>query len=209
MNIARMTATTLAALSVATFGGAVAHAEPTTAGVPDIRGSIEQLTYNVTTSDDRRSVVADLVAGRFQVSADGKVVSVKDGNDNIVAALPTLVHVADRSIPLAATVEHNGQRLTLAPATAASAPLRNIGANQDRFFDELNKAQPQVAGGAALGAAIGFVLGFPLGLFVFDIITVPITTVLGGLIGAYVGLQAAGGQQAVDAARAYFENPNG
>ncbi|WP_235916237.1 DUF3482 domain-containing protein [Antrihabitans cavernicola] len=204
-----MTATALAAVSVATLGGAVAHAQPAPAAVaPDLRGTIDQITYHVATSTDHRSVVTDLTAGRFQLVDNGNIVTIADNSGKVVAALPMLIHLGDKQVPISAKVEQDGQRLTLAPVHSVASPLHDV-SNQEKFFAETQKAMPQILTGAAIGAAIGFVLGFPLSLFILDFIVVPITTVVGAVVGAFAGLYSVGGDDAINSARDYILNPNG
>ncbi|MFC9896621.1 hypothetical protein ACFVMC_23285 [Nocardia sp. NPDC127579] len=198
-----------AVLAVAAHGlvGGAAQAEPPSEMAVDstplhLRGSFQEVAYEVGVAPDRRSTVTTLQHGRFALIADNKVVTVADDAGRVIAALPTVVDIEGRKVDLAPVVDEAGTRLTLAPPNQSGTPVREIGA-QERFFADLERYQPQVMQGAAIGAAIGFLAGFPLGLFVFDIVTVPIATVVGAVIGGFVGLHQAGGQESIDAAIAY------
>ncbi|MBC7304942.1 MAG: hypothetical protein H5T78_28845 [Nocardia sp.] len=172
------------------------------AAAPALRGVDKGVNYQVSATDDRRSVVTSIDAGRFQLVHDAKVVAVTDESGAILAALPMVVRVGEHSVPLTPTIDEKGTSLTLTPLSESAAPVRDISA-QERFFAETQRLQPKIIEGAVIGAAIGFVLGFPLGLFILDFITVPVATVAGAAIGALAGYALAGGQPAIDTAVAY------
>ncbi|MGY0501750.1 hypothetical protein ACWZHB_24950 [Nocardia sp. FBN12] len=179
---------------------AVVAEQPVSA--PSLRGVDKGVNYQVSATDDRRAVVTSIDAGRFQLVHDAKVVAVTDESGAILAALPMVVRVGEHAVPLTPSIDEKGTSLTLTPIGEATAPVRDISA-QERFFAETQRLQPQIIEGAAIGAAIGFVLGFPLGLFILDFITVPVATVAGAAIGALAGYAMAGGQPAIDTALAY------
>lgn len=206
MRIAGITATILATATLAVGGTTVAHADPAST-LPTLRGSSDGVDYRASVAKDQRSVVTELAEGRFHLIDDGRIVTVTDRDDKVIAALPTVVRVGDSEVALRAQVARSGTQLTVAPLHQAADPVREV-TNRERFFAEVDKAMPQIQQGAAIGAAIGFVLGFPLGLFAFDFITVPITTVVGAAIGAFGGLYSVGGDRAVEAARDYLLAPD-
>ncbi|WP_062983843.1 hypothetical protein [Nocardia anaemiae] len=214
MRISRITATALLALAATTIGTSVVHAEPapaapnSTADVPlDLQGFFQHIGYHVAATQDRHAVVTTISEGRWDLLRGNKVISLTDPDGQVVAALPTAVKIAGHRIDLVPTIDEAGTRLSLTPISTTDDPVRDVSTEQ-RFFDQVEKSMPQVLTGAAIGAAIGFVLGFPLGLFVFDFITVPVMTVVGGTIGAFAGLSAGGGEPAVQAAMDYFDlNP--
>ncbi|MEV4126491.1 hypothetical protein [Nocardia sp. NPDC049707] len=214
MRISRITATALLALAATTIGTSVVHAEPappvpnSTADAPlDLQGSFQHIGYRVAATENRHAVVTTISEGHWDLVRDNKVISLTDRNGQVVAALPTALKIAGHRIDLVPAIDDAGTRLSLTPIRTADDPVREV-STQERFFDQVEKSMPQVLTGAAIGAAIGFVLGFPLGLFVFDVVTVPITTVVGGAIGAFAGLSVGGGEPAIQAAVDYFDlNP--
>ncbi|MEV0249118.1 hypothetical protein AB0H76_21120 [Nocardia sp. NPDC050712] len=201
MRISRIAATALAALAATGLASGVVHAEPVDTPL-DLRGSFKDVAYQVAVAQDHKSTITTLQHGRFALVADNKVVTVADDAGNVIAALPMTIDIEGRKIDLRPVIEEAGTRLSLAPSVPADAPVRDI-SSQERFFADIERYQPQILEGAAIGAAIGFLAGFPLGLFVFDVVTVPITTVVGGVIGAFAALHQAGGQESIDAAVAY------
>ncbi|MEV6277681.1 hypothetical protein [Nocardia sp. NPDC051832] len=213
MRISRITATALLSLAATGLASGVVQAEPAPAppaqvapadDAPlDLRGSFKEVGYQVAVAEDRKSTVTTLQNGRFALVADEKVVTVADSAGQIIAALPMTIDVEGRKIDLRPVIDEAGARLSLAPNTPVDGPVREI-SSQERFFADIERYQPQILEGAAIGAAIGFLAGFPLGLFVFDVVTVPIATVVGGVIGAFAGLHQAGGQESIDAAIAYM-----
>ncbi|MEU8896566.1 hypothetical protein [Nocardia sp. NPDC048505] len=204
MRISRIAATALLAVAATGLAGGVVAAEPAQADVPlDLRGSFQEVGYQVAVAGDRKSTVTTLERGRFALVADNKVVTVADDAGHILAAFPLTIDVEGHKIDLRPLIDEAGTRLSLAPDGLSEAPVRDVAA-QERFFADIERYQPQVLQGAAIGAAIGFLVGFPLGLFIFDVITVPIATVVGAVIGAFVGLHQGGGQPSVDAAVAYL-----
>ncbi|MFI6369130.1 hypothetical protein ACIBG0_41245 [Nocardia sp. NPDC050630] len=214
MRISRITATALLALAATTIGTSVVHAEPaapapdSTADAPlDLQGFFQHIGYHVAATQNRHAVVTTISEGRWDLVRDNKVISLTDPNGQVVAALPTAVKIAGHRIDLVPAIDEAGTRLSLTPISTTDDPVREV-STEERFFDQVEKSMPQVLTGAAIGAAIGFVLGFPLGLFVFDFVTVPVMTVVGGTIGAFAGLSAGGGEPAVQAAMDYFDlNP--
>ncbi|MGY4101045.1 hypothetical protein ACW2Q0_16035 [Nocardia sp. R16R-3T] len=214
MRISRITATALLALAATTIGTGVVPAEPTppvsntTAEAPlDLQGFFQNIGYRVAAAEDRHAVVTTISEGRWDLIRDNKVISLTDHNGQVVAALPTALNIGGHRINLMPAIDDVGSKLSLTPISTSDDPVREV-STQQRFFDQVEKSMPHVLTGAAIGAAIGFVLGFPLGLFVFDVVTVPITTVVGGAIGAFAGLSTGGGEPAVQAAMDYFDlNP--
>ncbi|APE37339.1 hypothetical protein BOX37_29215 [Nocardia mangyaensis] len=209
MRIGTVVTSALVAVGVAMTTTGIGHAEPTPVHAqqavdapPSLRGIDKGLAYEVSATEDRRSVVTTLDAGRFELVHDGQVVTVTDRDGDVIAALPMVVRADEHAVPLAPEIDETGTRLTLTPIGESETPLRDISA-QERFFAETQRLQPQIIEGAVIGAAIGFVLGFPLGLFVLDFITVPVATVAGAAIGALAGYALAGGQPAIDTALAY------
>lgn len=209
MRIGTVVGAALLAVGVVLGATGIGHAEPAPVSTqqavdtpPALRGIDQDLAYEVSATEDRRSVVTILETGRFDLVHDGQVVTVADRDGTVIAALPMLVRAGDHAVPLAPEISADGTRLTLTPIGESETPLRDISA-QERFFAETQRLQPQIIEGAVIGAAIGFVLGFPLGLFVLDFITVPVATVAGAAIGALAGYALAGGQPAIDTAIAY------
>lgn len=215
MRISTITGTALLALGVTAFSAGTVQAQPaptysrpapgTYAEAPlDLRGTFREIAYEVAATEDRHNTVTTVQSGRFELINDNTIVTLTDDAGAVVAALPMAIRLNDQQrISLNPAIDESGKILTLAPAGMSDIPLRDVSA-QERFFAEAERHMPSVLTGAAIGAAIGFVLGFPLGLFVFDVVTVPITTAAGAAIGALAGLAHAGGQPAIDAASAYF-----
>ncbi|MFI5780426.1 hypothetical protein [Nocardia sp. NPDC051570] len=207
MRISRIVAAAGLCVSVVAGATGAAAAEPAAgerAGLA-MNGADHGVDYQVGLSEDDRSVVSSIAAGRFLTTWDAKSVAVTDDSGHLIATLPLGYDIAGKHIELTPMLEDAGRRLTLTPVAETAAPLRDIEA-QRRLFDLVQTNLPAVATGAAIGAAIGFVLGFPAGLFIVDFITVPITTVLGGLMGAAAGIYFSGGQPALDTA---LESVNG
>ncbi|MGV9675347.1 hypothetical protein ACWDSJ_08710 [Nocardia sp. NPDC003482] len=203
MRITRMVAAAALCASVVVGSAGVAAAAPEPENRPAlaVRGDDRGVGYEVALSDDSRSAVGTLTAGRFLATWDAETVAVTDDSGHLLANLPLRFDLAGTRVELAPVIDEAGRRLTLTPVGESAGPLREIDAQQ-RLFDIVQPHLAAVGTGAAIGAALGFVIGFPLGLFVLDFITVPITTVLGGALGAVAGLYASGGQPAVDAATA-------
>ncbi|MDE1674411.1 hypothetical protein ACW9HR_35285 [Nocardia gipuzkoensis] len=207
MRISQFTATALVALAATAITTSAAHAQPSPDDAPlDLRGSFHQIAYEVAATEDRRAAVATIQDGTFELTHDGRVVTVSDRDGAVVAALPMTLRIGEQRVALRPVLEDAGHRLTVAPVAMADTPLRDIGA-QERFYAEAEKAMPSILAGAGIGAAIGFVVGFPLGLFVLDFITVPVAAVAGAAIGAMAGFVVGGGQPAVDAALEYVTAP--
>ncbi|WP_280456348.1 hypothetical protein [Nocardia brasiliensis] len=204
MSIFRISATTLSTMAATVITAGAVHAGPadTPDGPLDVRGTFQDIAYQVAASPDRRAAVTTIADGRFDVIRDGRVVTLSDRDGNIVAALPMALRVGDRRVEHRPLVAHARHRHGVDPVGRGDVAQRDV-IPQERFFAEVEKNMPIVLAGAGIGAAVGFVLGFPLGLFVLDFITVPITTVLGAAIGAAAGLAMSGGQPAIDAAMDY------
>ncbi|MCM6775040.1 hypothetical protein NDR87_24385 [Nocardia sp. CDC159] len=207
MRITKIIATAGLCVSVVLGAAGVAAAEPAPAERPavEVNGIDHGVGYRVAVSADNRAAVGTIATGRFLATWDAQSIAVTDDSGQTIANLPLRYDIAGKRVELAPVIDEAGRRLTLTPAGETAAPLRDIDA-QRRLFDLVQANLPAVATGAAIGAAVGFVLGFPAGLFILDFITVPITTVLGGLIGAAAGLYASGGQPALDSA---LESVNG
>ncbi|WP_067816021.1 hypothetical protein [Nocardia inohanensis] len=167
-----------------------------------LEGAATGVAYRSVLSDDKRSAVTTLNAGRFLATWDGQSILVTDDAGLEVTSVPLRYEIAGKTLALSPAIADDNRRLTLTPVGESPVPLRDINAQQ-KFFDLVQANLPMVGGGAAIGAAIGFLIGFPAGGFVLDFITIPITTVLGALIGAAAGLYLAGGQPAIDAAVEY------
>ncbi|RDI66503.1 hypothetical protein [Nocardia pseudobrasiliensis] len=207
MRIAKIVAVAGLCVSVAAGVTGVAGAQPAVPEQPGpaVNGTDHGVDYRVGVSEDSRAAVSTIAAGRFLATWDSETIAVTDDSGQQIAALPLHYDIAGKRIELAPEIGDAGHSLTLTPTAQTPAPLRDIEL-QRRLFDIVQTHLPAVATGAAIGAAIGFVLGFPAGLFIVDFITVPITTVLGGLIGAAAGIYVAGGQPALDTA---LESVNG
>ncbi|WP_228001274.1 DUF456 domain-containing protein [Nocardia australiensis] len=154
---------------------------------PTVKGEDQGVNYAVQLVDGNKSIVTTLTGGAFSLDADQKAVSVKNEAGNVVGSVPLAAKVADGPlIPIAAAIDATGQRLTLTPdikPVASGLSATEIGASQDRFFAELQRA--------SLGALIGGIIGF----FFLGV---------GLPIGALVGLLIAGGPNLIDAGVAYF-----
>lgn len=213
MRSSAMTMTVTTALAAAAIGltSAGVHAETapdpsassTPTQTPDLRGSAGGVDYRMSVTEGHRATVTEISGGRFELVHDDRIVTVTDADGHVLAALPMTLHIQDHDVALIPTIDEAGTRLTLAPADPAPNPLRDI-SSYDRFHEVTQRAMPEITAAAGIGAAIGALLGFPLGLFVFDIVTVPLGAVIGGVAGAFVGLYNSGGQPAVDAAVAYL-----
>ncbi|MBF6172794.1 hypothetical protein [Nocardia blacklockiae] len=202
MRITKSVATALLCLTAVTATAATAAADPERPERPpfEAQGTDHGVDYRVGLTEDKRAAVSTLQAGRFLATWDAESVAVTDDSGRYVTSVPLRYDIAGHRLDLAPLIEDGGRRLTLTPVGQAPNPVRDIDAQQ-RLFDVVQAHAPAVASGAAIGAVIGFFVGFPAGLFMFDIITVPIFTVLGALVGGAAGLYSAGGQSAVDEAR--------
>ncbi|GAB2720667.1 hypothetical protein [Nocardia thraciensis] len=208
MTLTKTIATALICLTATTVAAGAAGAEPPAAADRpelEVRGTDHGVGYDTRLSTDRRAAVTTVRTGRFLATWDAQTIAVTDDSGMIVASVPLRHDIAGHRLDLTPVIDEGGRRLTLTPTGQAPVPLRDISAQQ-RFLDVMQAHQPAVSQGAAMGAAIGFVLGFPAGLFMFDIFSVPIATVVGALVGAGVGLHNSGGQAAVDEARDALED---
>ncbi|MBL1075601.1 hypothetical protein JK358_14470 [Nocardia sp. 2] len=196
-----LAATTTISATTATAEPAAAEQQP---GLR-ISGTDHGVDFDTAVTDDLRATVSTLQSGRFLATWDGETVLVTNDSGLEIATVPLKYDIAGKSVAVAPEITDDGRRLTLTPIGESPVPLRDINAQQ-RFFDVVMANGPAVLGGAALGAAVGFLLGFPAGLFIFDIFTIPITTVVGIFVGAAIGLQQSGGQEAVEATLAYAES---
>jgi hypothetical protein len=152
---------------------------------PAVQGEDHGVAYAVQMVD--KSIVAAVTGGAFSLDADQKYVNVKNTEGVVVTSIPLRAQVKDQLIPIAATIDASGQKLTLTPdvqptAGAVSATAEAI-SSQDWFFSELQRA--------SLGAVIGGIIGF----FFFGI---------GLPVGALIGLLIAGGPSLINAGIAYF-----
>lgn len=206
MRITKSIAPVLFCLTATISTGATANADPTPeAPALQVTGNDHGIPFQVALSDDKRAAVSTIAAGQFLATWDGEAVIVTDDQGMLAATVPLKYDVAGKSIALSPSISDSGRRLSLTPVAQSPTPLRDINAQQ-QFFDVVQANLPAVATGAAIGAGIGFLVGFPAGLFIFDIITIPITTVVGALVGGAIGLQQSGGQPAVEAALTYAES---
>lgn len=196
----------LCATVVAAAGNAVADPAPAPAPEPQpalqVKGTDHNVAYQVALSDDKRSAVSTLQTGRFIASWDGDAVVVTDDNGILVGTVPLKYDIGGKTLEVTPKIEDDNRKLTLTPVAESATPLRDIDAQQ-QFFDVVQANMPAVATGAVIGGAIGFILGFPAGLFVLDFITAPLMGIAGALIGGAIGLQASGGQPAIEAALQY------
>ncbi|MFE6860509.1 hypothetical protein [Nocardia sp. NPDC057668] len=199
----RIIAPTLFCLTATVVASTPAVADPAGAApAVQVSGTDHGVDYRVELSADKRAAVSTVAAGRFLATWDGQAIVATDADGLELATVPLTYEISGKNLEFAPVIDEDGRRLTLTPKAASPVALRDVNAQQ-HFFDVVQAHLPAVATGAAIGGAIGFLIGFPAGLFVFDIITVPILTVVGALLGGAIGLQQAGGQPAVDAALAY------
>lgn len=206
MGMTKTIAPTLFCLTATLIAGVPAIAEPAPAAPPlQIQGTDHGVAYQAALTEDKRATVSTLQAGRFLATWDGQAVIATDDSGLELATVPLKYDIAGKVLELTPVIDNGGRRLTLTPVAESPTPLRDINAQQ-QFFEVVQANLPGIAGGAAIGAALGFLIGFPAGLFVFDIFTVPITTVVGAIVGAVVGYQQAGGRPAVEAALSYAES---
>ncbi|WP_194813711.1 hypothetical protein [Nocardia sp. XZ_19_385] len=155
---------------------------------PAVQGEDQGVGYAVQLAD--KSIVAALTGGAFSLDADKKYVTVKNTEGAVVTQIPLAAKVGEQLIPIAATIDEAGQKLTLTPdlkdvTLSADAPKLQAEAigSQEWFFSELQRA--------SLGAVIGGIIGF----FFFGIGIFP---------GALIGLLIAGGPSLINAGIAYF-----
>lgn len=199
MRITKFVATALLCLTTVAATAGYAAAEPEQAPFEAL-GTDHGVGYRVGLTEDKRAAVSTLRAGRFLATWDAESIAITDDSGRFVTSVPLRYDIAGHPLELAPMIDEGGRRLTLTPSGQAPNPVRDIDAQQ-RLFDVVQAHLPAVASGAAIGAVIGFFVGFPAGLFIFDIVTVPIFTVLGALVGGAVGLHAAGGEPAIAEAR--------
>lgn len=207
MGITKTIAPVLLCLTatITTAATAVAEPAPAPAAAPlTVQGTDHGIAYEVALSDDHRATVSTLQAGRFLATWDGEAVIATDDAGRVLATVPLKYDIAGKSMEVAPVIDSDNRRLTLTPVAESAEPLRSVDAQQ-RFFDVVQANLPTVLTGAAIGGAIGFLLGFPAGLFIVDFITAPIGLVVGSIVGGAIGLQQAGGKEAVDAALTYAD----
>ncbi|MFD0363078.1 hypothetical protein ACFQZZ_16665 [Nocardia sp. GCM10030253] len=193
MKYKKFAATSLLAIAATGIAAGTSYAAPSAPAPavqsqttsPTVTGEDQNVNYAVQIVD--KTIVTTLTGGAFSLDADKRYVTVKNEAGTVVTSIPLEAKVADGEIiPIAATIDPVAQRLTLTPEvkpTASAPSAAEIGASQDWFFAELQRA--------SLGALIGAVIGF----FFFGI---------GLPVGALIGLLIAGGPSLINAGIAYF-----
>ncbi|WP_329408772.1 hypothetical protein OG563_41040 [Nocardia vinacea] len=176
----------VAATGVAAGTSGAAPAVPAPAvqnqAAPAVQGEDHGVNYAVQLVD--KSIVAAVTGGAVSLDADQKYVTVKNTEGAVVTSIPLKAQVGDQLIPIAATIDPAGQKLTLTPeVTPTAAVSAEAISSQEWFFSELQRA--------SLGAVIGGIIGF----FFFGI---------GLPVGALIGLLIAGGPNLINAGIAYF-----
>ncbi|MEV0763425.1 hypothetical protein [Nocardia sp. NPDC050435] len=195
MRYKKFAATAIVAAAATGIAAGTAGAAPTAPapavqnqGAPAVQGQDQGVNYAVQIAD--KSIVSTLTGGAFSLDADQKYVTVKNAEGAVVTQIPLAAQVGEQLIPIAATIDEAGQKLTLTPdlknaALSADAPKLQAEAisSQEWFFAELQRASL----GALIGGIIGF-LFFGIGIFP----------------GALIGLLIAGGPSLINAGIAYF-----
>ncbi|WP_054813122.1 hypothetical protein [Nocardia arizonensis] len=192
MKYKKFAATALMAVAATGIAAGTAGAAPTVPApavqnqaAPAVQGTDQGVNYAVQLVD--KSIVAAVTGGAFSLDSDGKSVSVKNADGQLVTSIPLQARVGDQLIAIAATIDPSARQLTLTPAATPTADAVAAHAqaisSQEWFFAELQRA--------SLGAVIGGIIGF----FFFGI---------GLPVGALIGLLIAGGPNLINAGIAYF-----
>ncbi|WP_228566552.1 hypothetical protein [Nocardia sp. SYP-A9097] len=146
------------------------------------QGQDHGIDYSVQLTDAKNTVVTQVTGGAFSLDADGKAVTLKDKNGQVVAQMPLTGKVGQQEIAMTAAIDNDGRQLSLTSPKADDVSVKFIG-SQEWFFSELQHA------------ALGGVIGAIVGAFFFGI---------GLPFGAVIGLLLAGGQPLIDSGIAYF-----
>ncbi|WP_067563048.1 hypothetical protein [Nocardia acidivorans] len=175
-----------AATGIAAGTGYAAPADPAPAAVQQVtpaaeaQGQDHGVDYSVKLADAGNTVVTRVTGGAFSLDADGKAVTLKRQDGQVVAQLPLTGKAGQQEIALTAAIDQDGRQLSLTAPKDVSVEF--IG-SQEWFFSELQHA------------ALGGVIGAIVGAFFFGI---------GLPFGALIGLLIAGGQPLIDSGSAYF-----
>ncbi|MFC9895603.1 DUF6861 domain-containing protein [Nocardia sp. NPDC127579] len=192
MRYKKFAATAIIAVAATAVAAGTAGAAPApvvqSQAAQTVQGQEQGVGYAVQVVD--KTIVAALTDGAFSLDADQKNVSVKNTAGAVVTQIPLAAMVGEQLVPIAATIDEAGQKLTLTPDTkdlkvdpvAAQQFAQDI-SSQQWFFAELQRA--------SLGALIGGIIGF---FFVG----------IGAIPGALIGLLIAGGPNLINAGIAYF-----
>lgn len=156
-------------------------------------GVVGGIGYQTTVSPTDKTVTWTVDSGRFEVTADGAAVALKDANGVAVDSVPLRSEVAGLPIAVNQEISADGRTVTLAAAMspqdatklAAIADAKDISSSYDRLMFQVNKNMPGIVIGAVIGAFIPFLW----------LITIP----AGAVIGGYV----MGGQEFLDALIAF------
>jgi uncharacterized protein YcfJ len=180
----------VAAVGITAGSASAAPATPTE-GVTTA-GQQQGIEYQSTLSGDARAVTTTVEAGTFTLTDNGTTVTLIAADGAEITEVPLTFEVAGRSIPVGHQIADNGQSLTLTPEVGPAdiAELKNI-SSFDRFLDQAD----QNIVGLIAGGVIGGFVGSLLGLGIFSIVTGPLGTIAGALVGGSIQ----GGQPFIDA----------
>ncbi|MFI5775605.1 hypothetical protein [Nocardia sp. NPDC051570] len=194
MRVTTFAATALIAAAATGIATGTSYAEPVpaqgqSADTPAVHGVDHGVDYTSRLAEAGKSVVTTVTGGKFSLDADGGSVTLADNAGQVVTRFPLSVRPSGDKVQIAAAIDADGSRLTLAPK-AITVTAKDI-SSQEWFFSELQRASLGAAVGAVIGGLIGLILGvFPL--------------IPGAALGAVIGLLVAGGQPLIDSGMAYF-----
>lgn len=191
MKYKKFAVTALMAVAATGIAAGTGYAAPAADPAPAVvqvapasqaQGQDHGVDYSVKLADTGNTVITQVTGGAFSLDADGKAVTLKAQDGQVVAQLPLTGKAGTQEIALTAAIDNDGKQLSLTSPKAEDVSVKFIG-SQEWFFSELQHA------------ALGGVIGAIVGAFFFGI---------GLPFGAIIGLLIAGGQPLIDSGSAYF-----
>ncbi|WP_216900399.1 hypothetical protein [Nocardia alni] len=175
--------------SLAVTAGAV-HAQPVTASTATsatVNGSDDGVNHTIVLDPDAGTVSTVIDRGKFQVTPDGKAVTVTDTAGDVLARIPMAVRMIDHEgkYALMPTVGKSGRTLTLTPLDAPIQPQQIRDAARAQFADQ-NADVLHHQYNAGVGALIGMGAGILIGIWFLLNGAIPGAPVGAG-IGALIG----------------------
>ncbi len=190
MNISKVAATACLTIGSLTVTAGAVHAQPAPASATTsarVNGSDDGVNHTIVLDPDAGTVSAVIDRGNFQVTPDGKAVTVTDTAGDVLARIPMAVRMIDHEgkYALMPTVDKSGRILTLTPLDAPIQPQRIRDAARAQFADQ-NADVLRHQYNAGVGALIGMGAGILIGIWFLLIDAVP-GAVVGAGIGALIG----------------------